>query len=287
MSDGEQALADSMGTFAKVVVDGRKVPDVAWTAGRILLSNERLLLVSEAGKETIPLSAVRSIEGRQDGGATLARVSGYVSVQTGSDVTLVAPEDADAFESALYGAVLDQAVVLATHPAVEGGVVQDVDWATGRLTVEDDAVALALGDGRFVEIEIDDVGTVREHDQTVEGDERLVLEAEHTEEGTAVQTHLTGARRQVAILASLLRTGQAQDTVDVDLSADETDVLMALYSGVSPFQIHEFVGMDVDRVEEIYEQLVEAGILEEIRTRRDVSLQARGRSIAGEEMAQE
>jgi helix-turn-helix protein len=57
---------------------------------------------------------------------------------------------------------------------------------------------------------------------------------------------------------------------------------MALYSGVSPFKIPDFVGMDVDEVEEIYDRLIEDGLLQHVRTRRDVSLKPRGRNIASE-----
>ena len=81
--------------------------------------------------------------------------------------------------------------------------------------------------------------------------------------------------------------GQAAAGVDTDveLTERENQVLMALYSGVSPFQIPGFVGMDVTDVEEVYEQLVEKGVLEAIRTRREVQLKARGRNIASEVIA--
>ncbi|MFC7057971.1 hypothetical protein [Halovenus salina] len=62
---------------------------------------------------------------------------------------------------------------------------------------------------------------------------------------------------------------------------------MALYSGVSPFQIPDFVGLDVETVEEIYDELIEAGVLQEKRVRRDVQLKARGRNIASEAMGEE
>ena len=288
MSGEETALADAMGRFAPVVVDGHKVPDIEWTRGRILLSNKRLLLVSQDRKETIPLSSIHGIKGRQDVGGNPAGIGSYVSVQSGSDVTLVAPADGDdTVELALYGAVLDGQVILANHPAVAGGVVQDEAWLKGRLSVDGLEVGLALGDGRFVPVDVDDVSRVVEDERPVEGDERLVLEAEHTEEGTAVETHVTGTRRHMSVLASLLRKGEQANRSDVDLEAAESEVLMALYSGVSPFEIPEFVGMDVDRVEAIYDDLVEAGLLEAVRTRRDVSLLARGRSIASEEMANE
>ncbi|MFC7195726.1 hypothetical protein ACFQL4_15650 [Halosimplex aquaticum] len=60
------------------------------------------------------------------------------------------------------------------------------------------------------------------------------------------------------------------------------EVLMALYSGVSPFEIPDFVGMDVEDVEAVFDRLVEEGILREKRVRRDVRLKARGRNIASD-----
>jgi hypothetical protein len=103
----------------------------------------------------------------------------------------------------------------------------------------------------------------------------------------SLETHLSGPRRKVNILAGLLRKGEAQNTTDADLSDEESEVLMALYSGVSPFQIPEFTGMDPDQVEAIYDGLIEQGILETRRVRREVSLKARGRHIASEASGQE
>jgi len=59
---------------------------------------------------------------------------------------------------------------------------------------------------------------------------------------------------------------------------------MALYSGVSPFEIPAFIGKDVDTVEEIFERLVELDIVDEVRVRREVTLNSRGRNIASEAM---
>jgi helix-turn-helix protein len=287
MSEGEQKLADQRGRFAQVVKDGRKVPDVEWIGGRIILSTKRLVLVSNEGKRTIPLSSVRNITGRQDANQPLARVSSYISLQMGGDVTLVSPERHEEFERHLYSAILDQQAILAKHPAVEGGVVQDTDWEKGRLKVEDGEVALALASGTFVEIDIDEVGTVDQHDQTVMGEQRPVVEVEHTEDATAVRTNVSGTPQHVHVLASLFRKGEQKNTTDVALSNRESEVLMALYSGVSPFQIPEFVGLDVDEVEETFDQLIDQGILEKQRVRREVQLKARGRHIASEAIDEE
>jgi helix-turn-helix protein len=292
MSEGETTLADQRGKFTQVVKNGRKVPDIEWIGGRILLSNKRIVLASSEGKRTIPLQQIGTIKGRQDANQPLAKVSNYLSLQVGNNVTLIAPNEHEAFERSLYSAVLDQEVVAVKHPAVEGGVVQSTSWEKGRVTLElapeeGNMVALAAASGDFIEIEIDDVGTVEGSEGTVFGNERQIIEVEHTVETTAVETHISGGRQTVNVLASLLRKGEHKNTTDVELSDEQREVLMALYSGVSPFQIPDFVGMEVERVEEIYDELIDAGVLQENRVRRDVRLKARGRHIASEAMDEE
>lgn len=287
MSDGESTLADQQGKFTQVVKDGNKVPDVEWIPGRILLSDKRIVLASNQGKRTIPLSKVSTIKIRDDASQPFANVSSYLSLQVGNDVTLVAPKDHEEFEHELYSAVLDGEVVFTKHPAVKGGVIQDAEWQKGRMAVDEDQIGLALADGKFVEVETDDVGDLSRNRGEVLDKERLFIEVEHTVGNTAVETHISGEQRKVNILAGLLGSNQAQDPEDIQLSEREQEVLMALYSGVSPFQIPQFVGMDVETVEQIYDQLIEQGILEIERERREVELKARGRHVASEAMGEE
>jgi len=286
MSDGERPLADTKGRFTQVVTNGRRVNDLEWLTGRILLSNKRLVLASNEGKRQLPLAKITTVKNRKNANQAMAAVSGYFSIQLGSDVFLVAPSEVDAFEDSLYTALLDGEAVLVKHPAVEGGVVQDTQWAKGRVNIDGDVVGLAVSSGQFVEIELEDVGSVDAREATVRGDERRVLEIEHTDDdGTSVQTHVSGTARHVAILESLVRQGELQNATDADLDQTDTEVLMALYSGVSPFEIPDFVGMEIEEVEAVFDRLVEEGILREKRIRRDVRLKARGRNIASDVMA--
>jgi helix-turn-helix protein len=285
MSEGERKVVDTRGKFTQVVKDGRELNDAEWTGGRILLSNKRLILAGNGGKRTIPLSKVRSLDGRTDVNQLVAKVSGYVSLQlTTDDVVLVSAEDPESFERMLYRALLDRKMVLARHPAVEGGVVTDAEWEKARLKIEEGAVALAVADGSFVEIDLDDIGSMETNERSVREEKRQVLEVEHSEEGTSVQTYISGTKRRCAILETLLRKGESRSEIGVDLSERENEVLMALYSGVSPFEVPDFLGMDVDEVESVFDRLLELEVVEEIRVRREVALNARGRNIASEAM---
>lgn len=282
MQKDEYKITDTRGQFTQVVKDGKKLGDVRWTKGRILLSNRRLVFVGNKGKRTIPLSRVRGITGRYDVNQMVARVSEYTSVRYGDDVILVSTEGEEPFEHDCYRALLDQRIVLAKHPAVKGGVVQETSWAKGRIKVDEEALNLAVSDGTFVEITLDDVSAVTAGQRTVNGEKRTVVEAEHTEDDASVQTYLSGDDHRTELLASFLRQGEDRSASGIELEASDREILMALHSGVSPFDIPDFLGMEVETVEETFERLLELDVLDEVRVRREVSLTARGRNIASE-----
>ena len=285
---GEHALVDTKGKFVQVVKDGRKRNDIEWLPGRILLSNKRLVLATNQGKRTIALSKLTSVTASQMN-QQLAQVDGYVKLQAGRDAWLVSPQASEEFEDELYRTLLDQIVVLVKHPALKGGVVTEATWEKARFKIDDeqeDTVNIAISSGTFVELDIDDVGTVEQKQKEIRGKERPLLEVEHTIDGTSVETHISGSARHVSLIGGLVRQGEQRNAADdVDLSPEETQVLMALYSGISPFKIPEFVDMEIDEVEDVYDRLMEADILEPVRTRREVQLEARGRSIAGDAIA--
>lgn len=52
-----------------------------------------------------------------------------------------------------------------------------------------------------------------------------------------------------------VRSGRVVKRInDCELSPAENQVLMALYSGLSPFEVVDFVGIDFDEVEEMGKQ---------------------------------
>ena len=286
MSNSEQKLADVTGKFTQVVRDGRKLQDTNWSNGRIVLSNKRLVIVGNDGKETVPLSKITSIRGRYDVNQAIATVSNYISINYGPNVYLISMDEVNEFELQIQKAILDSEIVLVKHPAVKGGVVQDTSWQKARVNINTGVANFAVESGRFVQIEVDDVGTVETDERTVRSKERPILEAEHTEENSSVQTYLSGSKQNVAILKSVLDRGAKKNASSIDLSSKEEEVLMAIYSGVSPFEVPEFLDIDTDEVEDIYERLIELDVLEEVRVRREVALKPRGRNIASEAMNQ-
>ena len=288
MSQGEHKIADRQGKFLQAMKGGRKLKDADWTSGRILLSNKRLILVGNDGKRTVSLQDVDGVSGRYDVNQTVARVSDYVSLRFDENILLLSTgNETEQLEADLFGAMLNQRMVRVKHPAVKGGVVQDTDWEKARLKVQPGELGIAVASGTFIQVELDDVGSVDAAKRTVDEKTQTVLEVEHTEAETSVQTYISGKARYCALLESLLRKGTEQTETAADLSQTEKRVLMALYSGVSSFEIPDFLGMEIDRVEEIFDRLIGLDILEEVRKRREVTLKTRGRNIASESINEE
>ncbi len=282
MRDGEYKVSDTRGRFLQAVRNGREVNDAAWTNGRILLSNQRLVLAGAGGQRTFPLSKVVKVGGRFDVNQNVATVADYVAVHVPSGVVLVAPAEIEEFEADLYGALLDDVAFLARHPAVEGGVVQNTEWERARVKVESESVSVATVGGTFVEVLLDDIGDIVTGERIVLEETRPVIEVEHSEEGTSVQTYVSGPSRAVTILRTLLRKGEEQSETSIELSETDKQVLTALYSGVEPFDIPDFLGLDVEKVESLFERLIDHNVVDEVRVRREVELTARGRSIASD-----
>jgi len=289
MSESEYKIADGAGKFLQAVKEGRRMKDAEWTNGRILLSNKRIVLAGNDGKRNLPLSEVSSLSGRYDVNQTVAKVSDYVSIQMSSEsVVLVSiGENTEEFETKLYAALLDQTELLVKHPAVKGGVVQEESFERARIKVDDDQLSVALQSGSFVSVDLDDVGSAEAASLDVQGEQSPVLKVEHTVEDASVQTYFSSDSHTCSILESLLTKEAQKSQGSVDLSETEKRVLMALYSGVSSFEIPDFLGMDVDEVESIFERLVEVDVLEEVRKRREVTMKTRGRNIASEAINEE
>lgn len=281
MSDGEKKIADASGQIMLAAKGDRPLPDADWEQGRFLLSNKRLILATADDKQTIPLSQIRRIGGRLDASINARQVADYVTIRLEERTYLVAASDHERFERAIFRALLHRKTLLAKHPAVEGGVVTDQDWEPATLTLDDEGLGVAIKTGRFVDLALEELSGLETEVRTVGDSQRLVVEASHLDgDDTIVETHLAAEEALAEHLREFLKRGMSRTETNVELSETERAVLMALYSGVSPFDIPSFLDRDVDRVEEIYDRLLELDLVEEIRTRREVRLNARGRNIA-------
>ena len=286
MSDTEKKIEDTQGKYMRAVKSGRELNDASWQQCRVVLTNQRIALLSDE-KITIPLEQIDQMGERYDVNQKAAKETHYSTLHVGEGVVLLTTPDHGTFETNFYRAILDNAIVYVQHPAVKGGVVKSADWQRGRLKITDDAVRMILEDGQKFTVDRDDIGELETDERTVAGETRAVIEVEHTdEEGTSVESHISGREHHISVLRQLLEEGAERSRANLDLDPVERRVIMALYSGVSPFAISEFVGIDVETVESIYDRLIELDVIEVVRERKEVALTAQGRRVAGEAMGE-
>jgi helix-turn-helix protein len=289
MSEGETKLVDTSGDYCYVVRDGTPVEEPRWRSSRILLTNKRLILAGNDGKQSLTHDRVRLVPDDESVVPDSIAADGATPLRVGEHVVLVDAAGVDDFEREYCRADLDTEVILVKHPAVVGGVVQDAEWTKARFRFADEEVKLALAGGGTATLEVEDVGTVDRTESAVMGEQRPVVKIEHTDdEGRSVETHFSGTPHHSNALDHLFtKVIEERQAEEFDLTETESEVLMALYSGVSPFEMADFVGISVDEVEEIYTKLLEAGAVDKVRERTEVSLNAHGRNLASEAMSEQ
>jgi len=286
-NSSEQKIEDTQAKFLRAVKNGHEMTDATWQQCRVVLTSERIVLVTD-GKLSIPLSDIDQMGERYDVNEQAAAETNYSALYVDDDVLLVTTGDHETFETNFYRAFLDGAVVYVQHPAVVGGVIQGAEWQRGRLKVTKETVRMVLEDGQKFEIDRDDIGEFETDERAVAGEQRSVIEVEHSDDdGTSMETYLSGREHHLSVLRQLLEEGAERNRADLDLTPIEQRVVMALYSGVSPFAISDFVGIEVEKVEEIYDQLIELDVIEVVRERQEVTLTPQGRKVAGEEMGEQ
>ncbi|MBO4249146.1 CheF family chemotaxis protein [Halomicrobium sp. IBSBa] len=284
MSSEEQKLVDTAGDYMYAVKSGTPVDDPQWRSCRLVMTDKRLVLANSSGKQALPHSNIEVV-GEEELPASVDP-AGATPMRIGDNVVLVDAADVSDFELEYCRATLHATVILTKHPAVVGGVIQDeATWRKTRFQLDDDVITLAFPGGEETTFAVDDVGTVETSEQAVMGETRTVLEVEHTDEDDrSVETYFSGMDHHTTALQSLFERVIEEREGDYELDEIESQVLMALYSGVSPFEMSDFVGIPVDEVEEIYQKLLDVGAVDEVRTRTEVSLNAQGRNMASEAM---
>ena len=288
MSGDEHKVLDTSGDFQYVVRGGDPVTDPSWQSCRLIVTNKRIVLATNDDKTPIPHSNI-SLPDEPESAVPEDVPPGATVLAVGDNVLLVDASNVSEFEFEYHRATLQGQVILARHPAVVGGVIQeDAEWSKARFRLDDDEVRLQFPGGGSTVFDIDDVGTIATGESTVLGDQRAVVEVEHTdEEGHSVETHFSGMPHHTDALEALFGAVLEEREDDYELSEIESQVLMALYSGVSPFEMAEFVGTTPDDVEEIYQKLLDVGAVDKVRERTEVSLNAQGRNMASEAMSGE
>lgn len=287
MSIEERPVADTTGRVTFLTEAGGSLQNLSWKDARIRLSTKRLIIETDSGRKTVPLDTVEDIGDPFDGRQAVAAVAGYIGLYLTEGVLLVAPERRDEFVFDLHTAMLDSRFCLARYPEMEGGVPNDQPWEDARIAITDRSLRITTERGAQTTIPLDEVGPIMATEQVVQGDEQSVVKVIHEEEGTVVQTVLAGPENRSQFVESFLEIGTRSNRPDIELDRQEWEIVVALYSGITPFELPEFIDESVEDVEATYERLVDSGVLKPVRRRLEVEVAPGGRILATESEPEE
>jgi helix-turn-helix protein len=209
--------------------------------GRVVLSQKRLVLAANDNhRATIPLSSIFDIAVGQvpddlgdffDSTVTIAFERNgrrYVAaVEAGDDKI-------DKFSTVLFKAVLNSTETTVKHPARVGGRVTDEEYTPAKLYLQPKMVRFKRHDDD-IDISLSTITGFNRGSRKIAGTKRPVIEVRHMSQGQSTVTMAaTDSPRKLSILGRYLRLEYADlmaELRDIEISTDEKEILVALYSG--------------------------------------------------------
>jgi len=278
----ESAIADFVTSF---------VPDTATHAepvrGRVVMSKRRIVLAYDEERVTIPLKGVFDVQHEAAPGDLAEFFDDTVTVayEHGGDRHVAVIEGAgdtvERFVVLVFKGLLNGSKVYAKHPARRGGRVTDQPFRSGGLSVSPGTVELR-GD---VAAELD-VSTVT-HFERVERElgagTRAMLSVRHVDDTGPITTELAvDSGRKLNLLGRFIRlryTHLKRELGDVDLTSDEVEALVAIYSSGPDANLATVLGVDASRLTMFLNDLIEKDL---VRDDDGVHLTSMGRAAVSE-----
>ena len=262
---GESVVADFVGRVHAASF-GTDEP----VTGRVLLSQRRLVIATDDGKETVPLSRVFDVVVGSVPGDLRSFFNDSVTIAYDGDGSrrsaLVEgePDDMDKFVRVLFKTLLRNVTVTVRHPAKVGGRVTD---ATDHRA----SVSVAPGEIRFgncpepFAVDLSAVIDYERTDRTLGGTKRPALVFRHViDERTVTSIATVPNERALNILGRYIKIeyDEAMEDLDsFDPTEEQLEILVSIYSAGGEANIADVVTGDVTQTSMILDSLREADLV--------------------------
>lgn len=260
--------------------------------GRILLSRERLVLVTGSDKKTIIISNIVST----NPAATDAKLSQFFDTcvaiayeQQGENrkqaVIGGSAANIRKFRTLLYKLLIGNDTVLVEHPAKRGGVVTETSPDRMLLSVNECSITLKREDDR-IKLNVRDVVGCGHEQRELGQQPRPTLSIDHRKESTTVTTRLSLLSEQkLMFLSQFLRMNHRelmQDIDDIQLTDIELQYIIGLYTEDEAIDPQTIMAGEVPDKHELLPTLNEKELVSREGTR--PSLTTRGEVFAIEQL---
>ena len=238
--------------------------------GRVLLSQRRLVIATDDGKETVPLSRVFDVVVGSVPGDLRSFFNDSVTVAYERDGSRRAalvegePEDMDKFVRLLFKALLRNVTVTVRHPAKVGGRVTDASDHRASVSVSPGEIRFENCPEPFA-VDLSAVIDYERTDRTLGGKKRPALVFRHVADGRTVSSIATVPNeRALNILGRYIKIeyDEAMEELDsFDPTEEQLEILVSIYSAGGEANIADVVTGDVTQTSMILDTLREAGLV--------------------------
>ncbi|MDB2223144.1 CheF family chemotaxis protein [Halorubrum ezzemoulense] len=238
--------------------------------GRVLLSQRRLVLATDDGKETIPLSRVFDVVVGSVPGDLRSFFNDSVTVayeRDGSRRSALVegePDDMDKFVRLLFTSLLRNVTVTVRHPAKVGGRVTDATDHRASVSVSPGEIRFNNCPDPFT-VDLSSVIDYERTDRTLGGKKRPALVFEHVVDDQTVTSITTVPNeRALNILGRYIKIEYdeaMEDLESFDPTEEQLEILVSIYSAGGEANIADVVTGDVAQTSMILDTLREEDLV--------------------------
>jgi helix-turn-helix protein len=238
--------------------------------GRVLLSQRRLVLATDDGKTTVPLSGVFDVVVGTVPDDLRSFFSDSVTVayeRRGERRTALVeggPEDMERFTSLLFKALLRDVTVTVRHPAKVGGRVTDASDHTASVRLSPGAIRFVDCPDPF-EVDLSAVIDYERTERTLAGTRRPALVFRHVLDSRTVASIATvPSERTLNVLGRYLKLeyDEVMEELDsFDPTEEQIEILVSIYSAGGEANIADVVTGDVTQTSMILDTLRDADLV--------------------------
>lgn len=239
--------------------------------GRVIMSDKRVVIATTEDRCEIGIDEVFDLAFGSAPGELRRFFDTTVTIgfttDSGRNVALIEGEDdkVETFTNLLFKAIINGTDALVKHPARIGGRITDNPVTPMTVHLRPGTVAFKGSDA--FEIEVSTVTHFERIAREVQGSERAVLSVRHTPELQAVTSEIAlPTDRKMNILGRFLRVEYSQlkeEMEETDLSEQETEALVGLYSGGGDASLAGMLGMESNQVTMLLNNMREKGLVED------------------------
>lgn len=238
--------------------------------GRILLSQDQLVVASESLQENIATADIFDVKT----GDVPERLRSYfndtvtIGYKTNETRRVVAIEGenkhVDRFATVLFKVLLNGTTTLVRHPARKGGRVTDVKPVTAKLDLQLGEIGFLSSARDRVAVDLDDVINVDRSERDLGAGTHPVVNFRHLADDNSVMTEAgIKSDRKTNLLGRYIRTRYsdlAEALAKLTISQEEEKVLVALYS-TNNITLTDVVKFSPQRLTMVVRSLREKGLV--------------------------